>query len=153
MLKKILCLFLILCLCAACALAEEAVPKFTLAFDEGFTLALPEGWVSYPVEDDVIRYALGDGSGERFLYILAEPTELETFEAVQAALESGEGIGKTSALDLNGQPFATFIAQDLNASGCATLLNGETLTFLFTPQTDSEYMFTVAQIMASFKLV
>ena len=152
MLKKLLCLTLMLCLCAAFAVAEEGGPTFTLAFDEGFTLALPEGWVSYPVEDSTIRYALGDGSGERFLYILAEPTALQTFEEVQSALESGGNIGKTSALDLNGQPFAAFIAQNLNASGCATLLNGETLTFLFTPQSDSEYMLTVARIMASFRL-
>ena len=152
MLKKLLCLILALCLFAAFAVAEEGGPTFTLAFDEGFSLALPEGWVSYPATDRTIRYALGDGSGERFLYILAEPTALASFEEVQAALESGEGIGKTSALDLNGQPFAAFIAQDLNASGCATLLNGETITFLFTPQSDSEYMLTVARIMASFKL-
>ena len=106
MLKKTFCLILALCLFAAFAVAEEGGPTFTLAFDEGFSLALPEGWVSYPATDGTIRYALGDGSGERFLYILAEPTALASFEEVQAALESGGSIGKTSALDLNGQPFA-----------------------------------------------
>ena len=92
MLKKTLCLLMALCLCAACAAAcavvEEAGPTFTLAFEEGFTLEIPEGWVSYPVEDEVIRYALGDGSGERFLYILAQSTALESFDDVRADLET-----------------------------------------------------------------
>ena len=151
MLKKVFCLALAVCLCGICALAEGEA-QFTLRFDEGFSLTLPEGWVSYPIQDPVIRYALGDGSGERFLYILAEPSPYADFEAMRAALDAREDCGKASALDLNGQPFAAFIASDLNASGCATVLNGETLTFLFTPQDDSDYMLTVAEIMASFRM-
>lgn len=152
MLKKWCCILLALCLCAACAAAESTDPTFDLRFDEGFTLSLPEGWVSYSIEDEDIRYALGDGTGERFLYILARSVDYADFDEMQAALEAGGQCGKTSALDLNGQPFAAFIAPELNASGCATLFNGEMLTFLFTPQSDSDYMLTVARIMASFKL-
>ena len=149
--RKLLCALIVLCLCAACACAETGKATFTLNFDEGFSLALPQGWVSYPAGEDGIRYALGDGSGERFLYILAGPTELADFDQMCAAIEAREDCGKTSALDLNGQPFAAFIAQGLNASGCATLQNGEVITFLFTPQDDSDYMLTVAEIMASYR--
>ena len=149
--KKMICLLLAILLCAACACAEQG-GTFTLRFDEGFSLRLPEGWVSYPAMGEGVRYALGDGSGARYLYILAQPTELEDFDALRAAIGESSRCQATSALDLNGQPFAAFIAADLNASGCATLLNGEQLTFLFTPQDDTEYMLAVAEIMASFRL-
>lgn len=144
-----MCLLLALCLCAACALAEET-EKFDLRFDEGFTLTLPAGWVSYALDDPTIRYALGDGEG-RYMYIFAQAAPFDDFEAMRAAIDAREGWGKTSALDLNGQPFAAFIVPALNASGCATLLEGEQLTFLFTPQDDSDYMLTVAEIMASYR--
>ena len=137
-----------LALGAGGALAE-AGERFTLRFPEGFSLSLPAGWVSYPIEDATIRYALGDGAG-RYLYVLAQPSPFSDFDDVRAAIDAREDLGKTSPLDLNGQPFAAFIAPELNASGCATLLGGELITFLFTPQDDSEYMLTVAQIMASY---
>ena len=152
MLRKLLCLAVALCLCAGCALAEGGGKAFALRFDEGFTLSLPEGWVSYPPPGGNIHYALGDGSGSRFLYILSQKTELSDFDALRSAIERRSDCGVTSALDLNGQPFAAFIVPDINASGCSTLLNGEILTFLFTPQNDKDYMVTVAEIMASFKL-
>ena len=146
--KRAACLVLALLLCAACAAESGA---FTLKFDEGFSLSLPSGWVSYPPSEGV-RYALGDGTGARYLYILAGPADYADFDAMQAAIARREHCHTTSALDLNGQRFAAFIADDLNASGCATLMNGEMLTFLFTPQDDPEYMLAVAEIMASFRL-
>lgn len=149
MLKKLICLVAALCLCA-CALAEDG-SAFALRFDEGFTLSLPEGWVSYPPRGGNTRYALGDGSGRRFMYVLAQKTELRDFDALQAALGQRSDCDVTSALDLNGQPFAAFIAPQINASGCSTLLNGEVLTFLFTPQDDQDYMVAVAEIMGSFQ--
>ncbi len=149
--KRMVCLLLVLLLCAACGRAEES-GTFALRFDEGFSLRLPEGWVSYPAMGEDVRYALGDGTGARYLYILARSTALEDFDALRDAIGKSSRCQATSALDLNGQPFAAFIAADLNASGCATLLNGEQLTFLFTPQDDTEYMLAVAEIMASFRL-
>ena len=150
MMRKLLCALMALCLCACCALAEDGEATFTLRFEEGFSLSIPVGWVRYPLEDPTIRYALGDDDG-RYMYILAQPSPCADFEALRAMIDGREDCGKTSALDLNGQPFAAFIASGLNASGCATLLNGEALTFLFTPQEDSDYMLTVAQIMASYR--
>jgi len=155
--KKLFCALLALMLCAGLALAEGSAPgdssarKFALRFEEGFRLSLPEGWVSYPIEDDVIRYALGDGAS-RYMYVLIQDSPYDGFDALRAAIDEREDCGKTSPLDLNGQPFAAFIVPGLNASGCATVLDGQALTFLFTPQDDSDYMLTVAEIMASFKL-
>ncbi len=129
---------------------EGGDQTFELRFDEGFSLRIPRGWVSYPIRDAAIRYALGDGEG-RYLYILGKSADFADFEAMRAALDAREDCGKASPLDLNGQPFAAFIVPGLNASGCATLLDGEAIVFLFTPQNDSDYMLAVAQIMASFE--
>ena len=147
--KKLLCIVAALCLCAAVASAEAE--RFTLRFDEGFALSLPKGWVSYPAGEGPIRYALGAGDGARFLYILVQPTQIGDFDAMRAAIEANPDCGKTSPLDLNGNEFAAFIAPRLNASGCATLLNGNLVTLLFTPQDDSDYMLLAAEIMASIR--
>ena len=57
----------------------------------------------------------------------------------------------TSLLELNGREFAAFISPALNASGCATFRDGQLITFLFTPQDDSDFMLEAAQIMASIR--
>ena len=152
MMKKWICALVLLAICAAWACAEPAEP-IALRFDEGFSLSLPADWVSYPpLQDNVdIRYVLGDGAGERFMYVLAQETDLADIDALRAAIDAREDCTKSSALDLNGQPFAAFIAPGLNASGCATIRDGELLLFLFTPQSDSDYMLTVAEIMASYE--
>ena len=150
MIRRALCLVLALLLCAGLAALAEGGETFTLRFEEGFRLSLPEGWVSYPAEGTNARYILGDGAG-RYLYVLVQPSPYEDVDALQAAIDQRKDCGKASPLDLNGQPFAAFIVPDMNASGCATVLNGQAITFLFTPQDDSDYMLTVARIMASFK--
>ena len=150
--KRWICLLAAMALLVACACAGAEGDAFTLRFDEGFSLRLPRGWVSYPAQGEGVRYALGDGTGNRYLYILAQAAPFEDFDALQAAIAGKGGRESTGALDMNGQPFAAFIAPDLNASGCATLLGDELITFLFTPQSDSEYMLAAAQIMDSFAL-
>ncbi len=147
--KRLFCLALALCLFSAAALAED--DGFALRFDEGFTMSLPAGWVSYPVREGPIRYALGPAEGGRFLYILIQPTTLEGLDALRAAIEASGDCGKTSPLDLNGQVFAAFIAPGLNASGCATIHDKNLITFLFTPQDDSDYMLVAAGIMAGIR--
>ncbi len=146
--KRVLVILLFICLMMPCVLAEGSA--FTLRFDEGFSLSLPEGWVSYPVEDETIRYALGDGAG-RYMYILTQPSAFGDFDALRAAIDAREDWGRTSPLELDGQSFAAFIVPELNASGCSTLLGSEVFTFLFTPQDDSDYMLTVAEIMAGYR--
>ena len=150
MMRKLLCVVTALCLCVAVALAEAE--RFTLRFDEGFSLSLPEGWVSYPAGEGPIRYALGAGDGTRYLYILIQPTQADSFDAMRAAIEANADCQSTSLLELNGREFAAFIAPALNASGCATFRDGQLITFLFTPQDDSEFMLEAAAIMASIKI-
>ena len=146
--KKLICLAVALLLCAT-ALAEGGT--FALRFDEGFTMSLPEGWVSYPAGNGPIRYVLGSGDGARLLYIQVQPTDIDSPEAMRAAIENSGQCGKTSPLELNGKDFAAFIAPGLNASGCATIHNGQLIVFLFTPRDDSDYMLVAAEIMAGIK--
>lgn len=153
--KKLLCAILALCLCAGCALAE-ADAAFTLWFDGEFSLDLPAGWMSYPVSEPAaeagIQYALGDADAARLLYVQRQSVAgIDGYDALKAALEAREDCSKVQELALNGQDFATFIMPGANVSGCATVLNGAVITFLFTPQDDSDYIMQVAEIMASFR--
>ena len=153
--KKLICILLLLALGAGCALAEVGRP-FTLWFDGEFSLELPEGWASYPVSAvDAragIQYALGNETGERCLYIQRQKVDgIRNAEALQAAIEAREDCSKVQPLELNGQAFASFILPGENVSGCATVLHGDVLTFLFQPQDESDYIMLVAEIMGSFK--
>ena len=111
-------------------------------FEEGFGLTLPGGWVSYDVSDEDresgVRYALGDGTGERMLYI-----QFKAVGASDAALK----------LVCEDTAFVTFIDARQNASCCATLWGGEMAAFVFTPQSDSDFMLTASQLMESFKIL
>lgn len=123
-------------------------------FEEGFGLSLPADWVSYPVSEADqaagVRYALGDGSGERFLFIQLTATSLQSAEALNEAVDAEESFSKRGALTFNGTEFTTFIDSDANASCCATLWGGKLLMFMFTPQSDADFMLTAPQIMETF---
>ena len=142
---------------------EEATPaptdapekRFDLWFEEGFGLAIPEDWVSYPVSEADrqagLRYALGDGSDARFFYICFQSTRLERPEALSAMIDADEALEKTGDLTFGDVPFVAFIDHARNASGCAMLWGGDIVTFLFSPQTDMDYMMTATEIMETFK--
>lgn len=123
-------------------------------FEEGFSLFLPDGWVSYAVSEEDkangIRYALGDGTGERNLYIQVTPTTLTSMEALAGAVENTEGLSKTGDLNFGDADFVAFIDSRQNASCCATLFNGQQMLFMFTPQTDSDFMLVASRMMESF---
>ena len=134
--------------------APQAGGAFTLWFEEGFGLSLPEGWVSYPVDaadaESGLRYALGDGKGERYLYIQVSDTELTDVEALSAAVEATSGLSKTGSLSFGGVEFISFLDTARNASCCATLWSGDLLMFIFTPQSDLDYMLDASRMMETF---
>ncbi len=123
-------------------------------FEEGFGLSLPGDWLSYPVSDADraagIRYALGDSAGANMLYIQFKPTRMADTDALAEAVESTDGLDKTGTLTFGGTDFVTFIDSRQNASCCATLWGDELAVFVFTPQTDSDFMLTASQLMESF---
>ena len=130
---------------------------FLLWFEEGFGLTLPAGWVSYPVDEaDVekgLRYILGDGEGACYLYIQAQSAAGMDIEAVSGLIEKDAEKEKTGDLTFGGQPFQAFIDSARDLSGCSTVLNGELLSFLFKPQSDTAYMMTATGIMESFTIM
>lgn len=138
------------------ALTTDLPPEESLEiwFEEGFGLSLPSHWVSFPVSEEDqaagIRYALGDGSGERFLFIQITPTDLQDNTALGDAVDAGETFSKRNTLTFNETPFTTFIDAEANASCCATLWADQLLIFIFTPQSDPDFMLTAPQIMETF---
>ena len=135
--------------------AEAADAPVELWFDAGFALTLPGDWVSYEVADadktSGLEYALGDGSGERYLYIYLTPTTLKDIDAVSGAVEADAALSRTGSLSFDGADFVSFIDASQNASCCATLWSDSLLTFCFTPQDEPDFMLTATQIMESFR--
>ena len=140
------------------ALTGEAEPEagVTVWFEEGFGLSIPEGWVSYPVQAadqaEGVRYALGDGSGERFLFIQLKPTALRNADALSSAIEGEDGLTKTGELSFGGNRFVAFIDLAQNASCCATIWGDRLAVFMFTPQSDADFMLTATQLMQTFAI-
>ena len=62
------------------------------------------------------------------------------------------GYEKTGELTFGGQTFLAYGIPAENLSGCMTILNDHLLTFIYSPQSDSEYMLQAAEIMDTFKL-
>ena len=139
------------------ALTEEAAAADDIEvwFAEGFGLTLPAGWVSYPVSEadqaSGVRYALGDGTGEHFLYIQVTPTQLTTAAALTEAVDSEDNLTRSGALSFGGTDFVAFIDNARNASCCATLWGDSLAMFVFTPQSDSGFMLTATQVMETFR--
>lgn len=140
---------------AEAAEEEAAEAPVELWFDAGFALTLPGNWVSYEVADadktSGLEYALGDGSGERYLYIYLTPTTLKDIDAVSGAVEADAALSRTGSLSFDGADFVSFIDAAQNASCCATLWGDDLLTFCFTPQDVPDFMLTATQIMESFR--
>lgn len=137
---------------------EAAEPEeYEVWFEEGFALTLPEGWVRYDVSDedraDGIRYILGDGSGERLLYILLQPARVADIEALGEAVENTDGLAKTGDLSFGDTDFVAFIDSRQNASCVATLWGNDLAVFMFTPQSDSDFMLTASKLMESFDIL
>ena len=135
--------------------AEPDLEGFDLWFEEGFGFTLPEGWVSYAVSDadraNGVRYALGDGSGERNLYVQFKSTAIKDIAALADAVRTTDGLNMTGELSFGDTHFVAFIDAGQNASCCATLWHGEIVVFIFTPQTDSDFMLIASRLMESFK--
>lgn len=128
--------------------------RFQLWFEEGFGLTLPGGWVSYPIPEanrsEGLRYCLGDGEGAHYIYIQAQSAPEGGIEALSAMIDGSEALEKTGDLTFADRPFVAFIDAEQNLSGCATLWNGEAVSFMFYPQSDSDYMLEAIEIMETF---
>jgi len=129
----------------------ESSESFAVWFQEGFSLRLPKGWMSYAVgETDAaagIRYTLSDGNPDHFLYIQFTPTEISNLPTLEKAIEANTALNKTGTLTFGGVDFITYIDANRGASCCSTLWNGELLTLIFTSQSDADYMLAASNLM------
>ena len=133
---------------------DAAAGDFVLWFEEGFSLTLPEGWVSYPIAEadrvQGLRYMLSDADGNSWLYIQRFFLDIDTQEALVRAIEANPTYEKTGEPSFGGTDFVSFIDNDRNASCCGTLWDGGVLTFVFTSSDGSDTMLTASQLMESF---
>jgi len=154
--KKLLCIISAMLLLCFCASAQEA-DTFTLWFEEGFSLDLPQGWVSYPTDASAqlsdIRYILSDSEAQRYMYIMYRPTTFADIAALDSAVAADEAFDKTGDLVFDGCSFIAFAMPGQDLSGCMTLHDGHLLTFVYSPQSDSEYMMLAASIMDTFNCI
>ena len=167
--KRWIALVIIACLLGGLALAEADTDVFTLWFEDGFSLDIPEGWVWYPVDaadaGNGMRYILGDGmvtetadgveSSGRYLYIQRQQAEGVTdYDSLKAAIDARGDCSRVQPLDIDGVDlhFAAFKMPAANVRGCATVLDGAVYLFLFEPQDDSQMLRLVNDIMNSIAL-
>ena len=150
--KKIIC-FVVILLISFSAMAQNA-DTFTLWFEEDFSLDLPAGWVSYPTDgENDLRYILGNSEGNRHMYIFSRPTTYESIDDLNAAIAADSTYEKTGDLVFDGHSFIAFAIPGQDVSGCMTLQGGNLLTFVYSPQSDYDYMMLAASIMDTFRSI
>ena len=129
----------------------------TLAFEDGFSLELPADWLHYEVSDEMaqsgVLYCLSDASGERWLYIQSWITDCTDVNALCALIQETSQPQTSGVYDFNGTQFVVYDLTDADVSCCAALLNGRVLNFVFTPQSDSDFMVIAAQIIGTFAVL
>ena len=129
----------------------------TLAFEDGFSLGLPADWLHYEVSDEMaqsgVLYCLSDASGERWLYIQSWITDCTDVNALCALIQETSQPQTSGVYDFNGTQFVIYDLTDADVSCCAALLNDRVLTFVFTPQSDSDFMVIAARIIGTFTVL
>ena len=126
----------------------------TLAFEDGFSLELPEGWLHYEVSDEMaqsgVLYCLSDAAGARWLYIQSWSTDCTDINALCTLIQETSQPQTSGVYDFNGTQFVVYDLTDADVSCCAALLNGRVLNFVFTPQSDADFMVIAARIIGTF---
>lgn len=152
--KKFLCALLCLTLLCGLALAEDTL---RLGFSEGFSLELPADWLHYDVSEEMaeqgVLYCLSDASAERWLYIQSWESDCENTDALLSLVNSQSAPVSSGKYSFNGSEFVVYDLEEGDVSCCATLLNGNILNFVFTPQSDPDFMVVAAQVIGTFSLM
>lgn len=137
----------------------EAVPAgpVTLAFEDGFTLQLPEGWLYHEVSDEMaaqgVYYSLSDSTGVCRLYIQSWLSDCADMNALKELIDRTTAPQSSGVYAFNGTDFVVYDLSEGDISCCAALKDGRVLNFVFTPQSDPDYMLTAAQIMSSYTVL
>ena len=142
------------------AATQEPAPEqssVTLAFEDGFSLELPADWLHYEVSDEMaqsgVLYCLSDAAGERWLYIQSWTTDCADIHALCTLIQQTAQPQTSGVYEFNGTQFVVYDLTDEDVSCCAALLNGRVLNFVFTPQSDSDFMVIAARIIGTFTVL
>lgn len=150
MLCALLCALIALC---GAALAAEDGGRVT--FDEGFSLALPDGWKYYTVEETAaeqgVLYCMSDADAGRWMYVQCWDDACADMDALLQLVRQSVATASAGVYRFGDTDFVVYEPKEGNISCCATLLNGEILNFVVTPQNDADYMLMAAEIFTSFK--
>ena len=137
--------------------SQEAVETVTVAFEDGFSLELPGDWLHYEVSDEMaqsgVLYCLSDAAGECWLYIQSWITDCGDIEALHTLIDETSQPQTSGVYDFNGTQFVIYDLTDADVSCCAALLNDRVLNFVFTPQSDADFMVSAAQIIGTFTVL
>ena len=149
---------------AAPSASAEATPEATpepsgiqLGFEDGFSLELPEGWLyhdrSAEMAEAGVAYCLSDAAGACSLYIQVWNTDCADLNEFKALIDRTTQPQTSGVYAFNGTDFVVYDLTEGDVSCCAALLDGRALNFVFTPQSDADYMAVAAGIMSSFTIL
>lgn len=134
--------------------APAATGPVTLAFEDGFTLEFPEGWLYHEISDEMagvgVYYALSDATGACQLYIQSWLSDCADMNALKELIDRTTHPQTSGVYSFNGTDFVVYDLSTGDVSCCAALKDGRVLNFVFTPQSDPDFMLTAAQIMSSY---
>lgn len=152
--KKFFCALMVLSMICSFAMAEESV---RLGFEDGFSLELPADWLHYNVDgtmaDRGVLYCLSDAAAERWLYIQSWESGCESVDELLDLVNESAAPVNSGKYNFNGSEFVVYDMQEGDVSCCATLLNGDLINFVFTPQSDPDFMVIAAQVIGTFTLL
>lgn len=134
--------------------APAATGPVTLAFEDGFTLEFPEGWLYHEISDEMaelgVYYALSDATGACQLYIQSWLSDCADMNTLKELIDRATHPQTSGVYSFNGTDFVVYDLSTGDVSCCAALKDGRVLNFVFTPQSDPDFMLTAAQIMSSY---
>ena len=129
----------------------------TLAFEDGFSLELPADWLHYEVSDEMaqsgVLYCLSDAAANRWLYIQSWSTDCADIDALCALIRETAQPQTSGVYEFNGTQFVVYDLTEGDVSCCAALLGDRVLNFVFTPQSDSDFMVIAARIIGTFTVL
>ncbi len=150
--KKLSCILIAVACLSGFACAEIV----RMGFEDGFCLDLPRDWQYYPVDDEMaaqgVTYCLSDASAACWLYIQHWGGDCATIDELHTLVLETEAPRYAGVYDFNGLDCVVYDLADEDISCCCALIDGRIINFMFTPQSNGDFMQLAAEIMASLKL-
>ena len=139
------------------ATQEAVVETIALGFEDGFALDLPADWLHYPLTKEMadmgVLYCLSDAAAEHWLYIQSWKTDCADMNQLLDVISAASDPGNSGIREFNGVEFIIYNIAAENISCCAAMVGDEVLNFVFTPQSDMDFMAKAVQIIGTFREV